>query len=135
MNANLAVLAYATCGYLIVVYAWGRPDVPLRKLGLVLLVFLALGGPLFARATSLSRQQDLLKPLPMLRSDAASSSSDSGRRREMPVSARRQSVMYSGRAGIVRRTVRASSLGNRSAAGPAVIELLATPPAFPGSRG
>ena len=58
MNGNLAVLAYATGGFLIVVYAWGRPDVPLRKLGLVLLVFLALGGPFFARATSLLRALD-----------------------------------------------------------------------------
>jgi hypothetical protein len=57
VNGNLGVLAYATGGFLIVVYAWRRSDVPLRKLGLVLLVFLALGGPLFAHATSLSRQQ------------------------------------------------------------------------------
>jgi hypothetical protein len=58
VNGKLVVLAYAACGYLIVVYAWGRhSDVPLRKVGLFLLVFLALGGPLFAHATSLARQQ------------------------------------------------------------------------------
>jgi hypothetical protein len=52
MNGNVVVLAYAACGFLIVVYAWGRSNVPPANLRLVLLVYLALGGPLFAHAVS-----------------------------------------------------------------------------------
>jgi hypothetical protein len=57
MNGNLCVLAYAACGLLIVVYAWGRSNVQPSSLGLVLLVYLAFGGPLFAHISSISRPQ------------------------------------------------------------------------------
>ena len=57
VNGNLGVLAYAACGFLIVVYAWGRSNVPPANLRLVLLVYLALGGPLFAHAASGAYQQ------------------------------------------------------------------------------
>jgi hypothetical protein len=56
MNGNVVVLAYAACGFLIVVYAWGRSNVPPPNLRLVLLVYLALGGPLFAHAVSGTHQ-------------------------------------------------------------------------------
>jgi hypothetical protein len=52
MNGNMAVLAYAACGFLIVVYGWGWSNVPPPNLRLILLVYLALGGPLFAHAVS-----------------------------------------------------------------------------------
>jgi hypothetical protein len=57
VNGSLGVLAYAACGFLIVVYAWGRSNVPPPNLRLVLLVYLALGGPLFAHAVSGANQQ------------------------------------------------------------------------------
>jgi hypothetical protein len=57
MNGNVVVLAYAACGFLIVVYAWGWSNVPPPNLRLVLLVYLALGGPLFAHAVSGTHQQ------------------------------------------------------------------------------
>ena len=57
MNGNLVVLAYAACGFLIVVYAWGWSNVPPPNLRLVLLVYLALGGPLFAHAAGGMHQQ------------------------------------------------------------------------------
>jgi hypothetical protein len=57
MNGNAVVLAYAACGFLIVVYAWGWSNVPPPNLRLVLLVYLALGGPLFAHAVSGTQQQ------------------------------------------------------------------------------
>jgi hypothetical protein len=57
MNGNMVVLAYAACGFLIVVYAWGRSKVPPPNLRLVLLVYLGLGGPLFAHAVSGTQQQ------------------------------------------------------------------------------
>ena len=57
MNGNMVVLAYAACGFLIVVYAWGWSNVPPPNLRLVLLVYLALGGPLFAHAMSGTQQQ------------------------------------------------------------------------------
>jgi hypothetical protein len=57
MNGNEVVLAYAACGFLIVVYAWGRSNVPPPNLRLVLLAYLALGGPLFAHAVSGTQQQ------------------------------------------------------------------------------
>ena len=50
MNGNLSVLAYAACGFLIVVFAWGRPRMTPSSLGLVLLFYLSLGGPIFAHA-------------------------------------------------------------------------------------
>src|SRR5262245_38655278 len=57
MNGNVVVLAYAACGFLIVVYAWGWSNMPPPNLRLVLLVYLALGGPLFARAAGGMHQQ------------------------------------------------------------------------------
>ena len=57
MNGNVMVLAYAACGFLIVVYAWGWSNVPPPNLRLVLLVYLALGGPLFAHAAGGMHQQ------------------------------------------------------------------------------
>jgi hypothetical protein len=57
VNGNLAVLAYTACGYLIVVYTWGRSHVPPSSLGLVVLVYLALGGPFSAHGTSATHQQ------------------------------------------------------------------------------
>jgi hypothetical protein len=57
MNGNLAVLAYAACGFLIVVYAWGWSNLPPPNLRLVLLVYLALGGPLFAHAVGGTQRQ------------------------------------------------------------------------------
>src|SRR6516162_9257712 len=57
MNGNVMVLAYAACGFLIVVYAWGWSNVPPPNLRLILLVYLALGGPLFAHAVGGMHQQ------------------------------------------------------------------------------
>ena len=57
MNGNVMVLAYAACGLLIVVYAWGWSNVPPPNLRLILLVYLALGGPLFAHAAGGMHQQ------------------------------------------------------------------------------
>ena len=57
MYGNVVVLAYASCGFLIVVYGWGWSNIPPPSLRLVLLVFLALGGPLFAHAVSGTQQQ------------------------------------------------------------------------------
>ena len=57
MNGNVVVLAYAACGFLIVVYAWGWSNVPPTNLRLVLLVYLALGGPLFVHAVRGTQQQ------------------------------------------------------------------------------
>jgi len=57
MSGNVVVLAYAACGFLIVVYAWGWSNMPPPNLRLVLLVYLALGGPLFAHAAGGMHQQ------------------------------------------------------------------------------
>lgn len=57
MTGNVVVLAYAACGFLIVVYAWGWSNVPPPNLRVVLLVYLALGGPLLAHAVSGTQQQ------------------------------------------------------------------------------
>jgi hypothetical protein len=57
MNGNAVVLAYAASGFLIVVYAWGWSNSPPPNLRLVLLVYLALGGPLFAHAAGGTQQQ------------------------------------------------------------------------------
>ena len=57
MNGNVVVLAYAACGFLIVVYAWGWSNVPPPNLRVVLLLYLALGGPLFAHAVGGTQQQ------------------------------------------------------------------------------
>jgi hypothetical protein len=51
MSANLAVLAYAVCGFLIVVSAWVRSIRP-ASVAIALLVYVALGGPLFAHFAS-----------------------------------------------------------------------------------
>jgi hypothetical protein len=47
MSASLAAPAYAACGFLIVLYAWLRSTRP-AHLALVLLLYVALGGPLLA---------------------------------------------------------------------------------------
>jgi uncharacterized protein (DUF1330 family) len=57
VNGNLGILTYAACGFLIVVYAWGRSNVPPANLRLVLLVYLALGGPLFVHTASAAHRQ------------------------------------------------------------------------------
>jgi hypothetical protein len=57
MNGNVSVLVYTVCGFLIVVYAWGWSNIPPPNLRLVLLLYLALGGPLFAHAVSGTQQQ------------------------------------------------------------------------------
>ena len=57
MSGNVVVLGYAACGFLIVVYAWGWSNTPPPNLRVVLLVYLALGGPLFAHAVSGTQQQ------------------------------------------------------------------------------
>jgi hypothetical protein len=55
MSANLAVSAYALCGFLIVLYAWVRSARPAR-LVLVLLLYVALGGLLLAYLPGLARR-------------------------------------------------------------------------------
>jgi hypothetical protein len=56
MNGNTALVAYAACGFLIVVDAWGQSRVQPCKLGILLLAYLALGGPFFAQAVTLTHQ-------------------------------------------------------------------------------
>jgi hypothetical protein len=56
VNGNAALVAYAACGFLIVVYAWGQSQVRPCKLGILLLAYLALGGPFFAQAVTLTHQ-------------------------------------------------------------------------------
>jgi len=55
MNASLAVPAYAACGFLIVLYAWLRSTRP-AHLALVLLLYVALGGPLLPASKVLHLQ-------------------------------------------------------------------------------
>jgi hypothetical protein len=59
MNGSLPVLAYAACGFLIVVYAWGRSTTPPSRLGVgvALLLYVAAGGPFLAHIASLRHQQ------------------------------------------------------------------------------
>ena len=52
----MALAVYAGCGFLIVVYAWGRSHAQPCELGIILLAYLALGGPLFAQAATLTHQ-------------------------------------------------------------------------------
>jgi hypothetical protein len=59
MSGNIALAVYAACGFLIVNYAWRRSHVQLNKLGIILLTYLALGGPLFAQAATLTHQFEL----------------------------------------------------------------------------
>jgi hypothetical protein len=56
MSGNIALAVYTVCGFLIVNYAWRRSHVQLNKLGIILLTYLALGGPLFAQAATLTDQ-------------------------------------------------------------------------------
>ena len=54
VSGNVGLAAYATCGFVIVVYAWRRSSVQACKLWIVLLADLALGGPLLAQAAPAS---------------------------------------------------------------------------------
>jgi hypothetical protein len=56
VNGNTALVVYAACGFLIVVYAWGQSRVQPCKLGILLLAYLALGGPFFAQPVTLTHQ-------------------------------------------------------------------------------
>jgi hypothetical protein len=56
VSENVALGVYAACGFLIVVYAWGRSQAQPCKLGIILLAYLALGGRLFAQAATLTHQ-------------------------------------------------------------------------------
>jgi hypothetical protein len=56
MSGNMALAVYAACGFLIVNYAWRRSHVQRNKLGIILLTYLALGGPLFAQAATPTHQ-------------------------------------------------------------------------------
>ena len=55
MSANLAVSAYALCGFLIVFYAWVRSARPARLVP-VLLLYVALGGLLLAYLPGVARR-------------------------------------------------------------------------------
>lgn len=56
VSENVALAVYAACGFLIVVYAWGRSHAKPCNLAITLLAYLALGGPLFAQAAALTHQ-------------------------------------------------------------------------------
>src|SRR6266481_1950430 len=42
VSGNVALAVYASCGFLIVVYAWGRSNAQPCKLGIILLAYLAM---------------------------------------------------------------------------------------------